>query len=67
MEEKLIDAIRTKYQYEMKSSVARIGSELNNPSLNSINVIDALVEEFYKAKEKASYFEAIIKNLNGED
>jgi len=67
IDERLIDAIKTKYQYEMKKAVSRISLELENPSEDSINKIDSSVDLFSRAKEKASYFEAIIKNLKGEE
>ncbi len=66
MDERLIEAIRAKYQYEMKESVAGIGMELENPSKDAIEVVDSFVDDFSRTKEKASYFEAIIKNLKGE-
>jgi hypothetical protein len=67
IDERLIDAIKAKYQYEMKKAVSRISLELENPSEDSINKIDSSVDLFSRAKEKASYFEAIIKNLKGEE
>ncbi len=67
MDEKIVDALRTKYQYDMKRSVSLIDSELKNPSFNSIDSVDKYVGEFYEAKEKASYLEAIVKNLKGEE
>ncbi len=66
IDERLIDAIKSKYQYEMKKAVSKINLELENPSVDSINKIDSSVDLFSRAKEKASYFEAIIKNLKGE-
>ena len=50
----------------MKKSVSLIDSELNNPTTETIINVDRLIGEFYEAKEKASYLEAIIKNLKGE-
>jgi len=67
MDQKLIDAVRSKYQFEMKESVYKISLELEKSSEESINKIDSLLNSFSKAKEKLSYFEAIIKNLKGEE
>lgn len=67
MDERLIEAVRAKYQYEMKKSVSDIGMELENPGGQSLEKIDSFVDNFSRAKEKASYFEAIIKNLKGEE
>lgn len=67
MDERLIDAIRAKYQWEMKDSVSKINLELTNPSEDSSEKIDSLVDFFSRTKEKASYFEAIIKNIKGEE
>ena len=39
MDERLIEAIRAKYQYEMKESVSKIGMELENPSKDAIEVV----------------------------
>ena len=63
IDERLIDAIRAKYQWEMKDSVSKINLELTNPSEDSSEKIDSLVDFFSRTKEKASYFEAIIKNI----
>lgn len=67
MDERLIDTIKAKYQYEMKKAVSTINLELENPSENSIYKIDSSLGLFSRAKEKASYFEAIVKNLKGEE
>ena len=67
IDERLVDTIRTKYQYEMKLAVSNMDIELNNPTEDCVNRIDSLVTNFYMAKEKASYFEAILKNLKGEE
>jgi len=67
MNERLIEAIRAKYNYEMKESVSMVELELETPSKEAIERIDGCVENFVKAKEKLSYFEAIIKNLKGEE
>jgi hypothetical protein len=67
MDEKIVDALRTKYQYDMKKSVSLIDSELKNPNTETIINVDRLIGEFYEAKEKASYLEAIVKNLKGEE
>mgnify|MGYP005989994561 CR=1 FL=1 len=67
MDEKIVDALRTKYQYDMKRAVSLIDAELKNPSFNSIDSVDKYVGDFYQAKEKASYLEAIVKNLKGEE
>ncbi len=67
IDERLIDAIRAKYQWEMKDSVSKINLELTNPSEDSSEKIDSLVDFFSRTKEKASYFEAIIKNIKGEE
>jgi hypothetical protein len=47
--------------------VSLIDTELKNPSFNSIDSVDKYVGDFYQAKEKASYLEAIVKNLKGEE
>ena len=67
MDENLIEAIRTQYQADMKDAVAKIGIEFNNPTKNSADEIRHLVSRFSRTKENASYFEAIVKNLKGED
>lgn len=67
MDEKVIDALRTKYQYDMKRVVSLIHTELKNPSWDCFDSVDKYVGEFYEAKEKASYLEAIVKNLKGEE
>lgn len=65
MDEKLIEALRAKYQYEMKKAVSVINNELNNPKNNSIELIDSFLGEFKDAKDKGSYFEGILTNLKG--
>ena len=67
MDEKVIDALKTKYQYDMKRAVSLIHAELKNPSWDCFDSVDKYVSEFYEAKEKASYLEAIVKNLKGEE
>ena len=54
MDEKVIDFLRTKYQYDMKS-VSLIDTELKNPSFNSIDSVDKYVGDFYQTKK--SYLE----------
>ena len=53
IDERLVDTIRTKYQYEMKLAVSNMDIELNNPTEDCVNRIDSLVTNFYMAKEKA--------------
>lgn len=69
MDEKLIEAIRAKYQYEMKSSVAKINKILHSGEGDEGDV-DYLLSMFKDAKDKGSYFEAILNSLitkeNGE-
>lgn len=67
MNERIIDTIRTKYQYEMKNAVSKISIELEKPNKDSVEEIDSWVDVFSRTKEKASYFEAILKNLKGEE
>ena len=52
MDERLIEAIRAKYQYKMKESVSKIGMELKNPSKDAIEVVDSFVNDFSRTKEK---------------
>jgi len=63
----MIDTIRTKYQYEMKNAVSKISMELEKPNKDSVEEIDSWIDAFSRTKEKASYFEAILKNLKGEE
>ena len=67
MDENLIEAIRAQYQADMKYTFAKIGIEVKNPTKNSVEEIKSLVNLFSRTKEDASYFEAIVKNLKGED
>ena len=65
MDDRLIEALRAKYQYEMKKAVAEINNLLNNPDDKAIEKIDTLLSEFKDAKDKGSYFEGILNNLKG--
>lgn len=67
MDENLIEAIRSQYQFDMKDAVSKISIEFINPDRDSISNITKLVDRFSRSKENASYFEAIVKNLKGED
>jgi len=67
MDENLIEAVRSQYQADMKDAVAKIGIEFRNPTKESVYQIRHLVDVFSRSKESASYFEAIVKNLKGED
>jgi len=66
MDEKLIEAIRAKYQYEMKSSVAKINKILFSGEGDEGDV-DYLLGVFKDAKDKGSYFEGILKSLNPKE
>lgn len=63
MDERLIEAVRAKYQYEMKKAVAGINKILKSSSLGDVEDIDLLLEEFKNAKDKGSYFEGILNTL----
>jgi hypothetical protein len=63
MDQKLIEALRAKYQYDMKKAVAEININLNNPTKSSIENIDTLLDEFKNAKDKGGYFESILNSL----
>jgi hypothetical protein len=61
----IIEAVRANYQFKMKSSVAKIKILLsNNNDLDILEKIDNEVGVFTEAKEKATYFEAIITSLS---
>lgn len=63
MDQRLIEALRAKYQYDMKKAVAEININLSNPTKNSIEIIDNLLDEFKNAKDKGGYFESILNTL----
>lgn len=63
MDQRLIEALRAKYQYDMKKAVAEININLSNPTKNSMEIIDNLLDEFKNAKDKGGYFESILNTL----
>ena len=63
MDEKLVEALRAKYQYEMKKAVASINKILTNPTSGELEDVDLLLEDFKNAKDKGSYFEGILNSL----
>lgn len=63
IDERLVEALRSKYQYEMKTAVAKINNLLHNPKSDSIEVIDSFLDDFKNAKDKGSYFEGILNTL----
>ena len=73
LNDRLIEAFRAKYQSDMKSSVSILSDMLkDSPYGHTVPVdhmdrVDKEVLTFMLAKEKATYFEAIIKNLKGEE
>lgn len=63
MDQRLIEALRAKYQYDMKKAVAEININLSRPTKNSMEIIDNLLDEFKNAKDKGGYFESILNTL----
>jgi hypothetical protein len=63
IDERLIEAVRAKYQYEMKKAVSSINRILKSPSSGDLEDIDLLLEDFKNAKDKGSYFEGILNTL----
>lgn len=60
----VIEAVRATYQSRMKNSVARVKMLLNNnDDFDVLDKIDSEVGNFTEAKERATYFEAILSNL----
>lgn len=60
----VIEAVRATYQSRMKNSVARVKMLLNNNSdFDILDKIDSEVGKFTEAKERATYFEAILSSL----
>ncbi len=67
MDEKLVEALRAKYQYEMKKAVAGINKILTNPSIGDLEDVDLLLEDFKNAKDKGSYLEGILNSLKSTE
>jgi hypothetical protein len=63
----LVEALRAKYQYEMKLSVSRIAKILEGKSLGDVDDVDLLLDQFKNAKDKAGYFEGILKTIKTEE
>ena len=63
IDERLVEALRSKYQYQMKDAVAKINNLLNNPNVDSIEEIDFFLDDFKNAKDKGGYFEGILNTL----
>lgn len=60
----VIEAVRATYQSRMKNSVARVKMLLNNNNdFDILDKIDSEVGKFTEAKERATYFEAILSSL----
>lgn len=66
MNDKLIEIIRERYQSQMRYAVSNIRNYLNNTDSISMDIVDEIdfeIGRFQSAKDKATHFEAIIKNL----
>lgn len=67
MNEKLVEIVRERYQSQMRYAVSNIKNYLNNTETISMDIVDEVdleVSRFQNAKDKATHFEAIIKNLS---
>jgi intracellular sulfur oxidation DsrE/DsrF family protein len=67
MNEKLVEIIRERYQSQMRYAVSNIRNYLNNTETISMDIVDEVdfeIGRFQNAKDKATHFEAIIKNLS---
>lgn len=64
MNVEVIDALRAGYQSKMKTSVAKVKLLLNNSNdYDTLEKIDHEVGNFSEAKERATYFEAILSSI----